>query len=306
MGKVFKTFKESDWRFLTSSGISAGVGEVLCVGGTGGDIFLSKHLDDDETSPGVLKLRFKAAGPGVGLSLLPVDVSGSRSKWANVGTVYHGGASDGSALQISDFTGWCVICVGSATVGSTTTVYFNTLRKDNPILCRAFCVIDGVMAGLPSISAMQYWGRISATINPLKSADPKEKPTGRAIFQNIPPALTLPADALFGFARFDLKPAANAALNEAARLISKQRVRQVIIAGYTDSIGTKEYNKNLATNRANAVKNWLVQNKVPNAVSFVATGIGADQPVAPNKNADGSDNPDGRQKNRRVEVILVP
>jgi outer membrane protein OmpA-like peptidoglycan-associated protein len=52
------------------------------------------------------------------------------------------------------------------------------------------------------------------------------------------------------------------------------------------------------------VKTWLLKQPDLKRISFVTAGFGATRPVAPNTKPDGSDDPDGRQKNRRVELII--
>jgi photosystem I P700 chlorophyll a apoprotein A2 len=61
----------------------------------------------------------------------------------------------------------------------------------------------------------------------------------------------------------------------------------------------------LSDNRAGAVKKWLVENAGINASRITTKGWGETKPVAPNKKPDGSDDPDGRQKNSRVELTLT-
>jgi outer membrane protein OmpA-like peptidoglycan-associated protein len=60
----------------------------------------------------------------------------------------------------------------------------------------------------------------------------------------------------------------------------------------------------LSENRAASVKQWLVANAGIRASRIRIVGWGETKPVAPNTNPDGSDNPKGRQKNRRVELTL--
>jgi outer membrane protein OmpA-like peptidoglycan-associated protein len=56
--------------------------------------------------------------------------------------------------------------------------------------------------------------------------------------------------------------------------------------------------------RAEAVKAWLTKQPSLKQIPFAAAGYGATRPVAPNIRPDGSDDPDGRQKNRRVEIVV--
>ncbi len=65
------------------------------------------------------------------------------------------------------------------------------------------------------------------------------------------------------------------------------------------------YNKKLSLARAESVKAWLVDKQGLADSSFGMKGLGAADPIAPNVNADGSDDPKGRQLNRRVEIIFA-
>jgi OOP family OmpA-OmpF porin len=79
--------------------------------------------------------------------------------------------------------------------------------------------------------------------------------------------------------------------------------RQVSIEGHTDSIGSDQYNVRLSQLRADAVSSGLESDGVSGS-RLHTRGFGKKYPIAPNKNPDGSDNPAGRAKNRRVEVII--
>lgn len=75
------------------------------------------------------------------------------------------------------------------------------------------------------------------------------------------------------------------------------------IVGHTDSRGEDDYNRKLSEDRAESVLDALVDAGVKQD-RLTAEGKGSTEPVAKNKNSDGSDNPEGRQKNRRVEVTV--
>ena len=79
----------------------------------------------------------------------------------------------------------------------------------------------------------------------------------------------------------------------------------MLIEGHTDGKGTHPYNMKLSENRAESVKTWLVQNSSVAGSRITTQGWGETKPVAPNKKPDGSDDPEGRQKNRRVEIVLT-
>ncbi|WP_353682383.1 OmpA family protein [Mesorhizobium sp.] len=68
--------------------------------------------------------------------------------------------------------------------------------------------------------------------------------------------------------------------------------------------GSDAYNQALSEQRAAAVIDWLVAEAGQPHALFTARGLGEQEPVAPNLKADGSDDPDGRQMNRRVEFVF--
>jgi outer membrane protein OmpA-like peptidoglycan-associated protein len=116
--------------------------------------------------------------------------------------------------------------------------------------------------------------------------------------------IELAADVLFDFDKADILPKAATTLKQAAAVIREKGKGTVRIDGYTDSKGSDAYNQRLSARRADSVKNWLVAREGLKDVRFVAEGFGSKRPVAPNTKPDGSDDPEGRQKNRRVEIIV--
>jgi outer membrane protein OmpA-like peptidoglycan-associated protein len=117
--------------------------------------------------------------------------------------------------------------------------------------------------------------------------------------------IDLAADVLFDFDKSTLRPTARDALHQAASIIrANANGSTVRIDGYTDSKGSDPYNQRLSDRRAESVRNWFVTKEGLKDVSFATKGYGAKNPVAPNTKPDGSDDPDGRQKNRRVEITV--
>jgi outer membrane protein OmpA-like peptidoglycan-associated protein len=117
--------------------------------------------------------------------------------------------------------------------------------------------------------------------------------------------IDLSADVLFAFDKADLLPEARQSLAQAAAIIREKAKGTVRIDGYTDAKGSESYNQHLSERRATSVENWFKQSGHLTSVSFVAKGFGAKNPVAPNTKPDGSDDPDGRQRNRRVEITIA-
>jgi outer membrane protein OmpA-like peptidoglycan-associated protein len=118
--------------------------------------------------------------------------------------------------------------------------------------------------------------------------------------------LVVSGDTLFDFDKFNIKPAAERSLRQAGAFLRSLRVRVAYINGYTDSIGKELYNQNLSSQRANAVAEWLKSHGyVRKGTRIEPKGYGMSNPIAPNKWPNGADDPVGRAKNRRVEIILV-
>lgn len=115
--------------------------------------------------------------------------------------------------------------------------------------------------------------------------------------------INLLGDILFDFDKADIRPVAEPTLTSIAKLIQSRSNAKVVIDGHTDSKGSDSYNAKLSDRRAASVKTWFGKHGV-NTSNMQTHGWGAKKPVTPNTRPDGSDDPDGRQKNRRVEITI--
>ena len=131
-----------------------------------------------------------------------------------------------------------------------------------------------------------------------KVQDLQVKETGEEI------RIDLAADVLFDFDKADLRPTAQETLKKAADFIRQRAKGTVRIEGHTDSKGNDAYNQKLSERRAASVKAWFTDKEGLGKVQFATQGFGAKKPVASNTKPDGSDDPEGRQKNRRVEIVI--
>jgi outer membrane protein OmpA-like peptidoglycan-associated protein len=111
------------------------------------------------------------------------------------------------------------------------------------------------------------------------------------------------ADALFEFDKATLTSDAEETLKALVPLLAKAGRHPATVEGHTDAKGSDSYNQSLSENRAKTVRDWLAAHGALPAATPVK-GWGKRRPVAPNAKPDGSDDPQGRQKNRRVEVVL--
>lgn len=116
--------------------------------------------------------------------------------------------------------------------------------------------------------------------------------------------LTLHSDVLFAFGKATLDQSARGVLTSVASAVKNRAQGVVHVDGYTDSKGSARINGPLSQRRAATVQKAL--KPLTPGVRYMVAGHGAADPVAPNKNPDGSDNPRGRAQNRRVTVGFKP
>ncbi len=116
--------------------------------------------------------------------------------------------------------------------------------------------------------------------------------------------IELAADVLFDFDEARLLPKAEETLTKAATLVRERAAGAVRIEGHTDSKGDNAYNQRLSERRAESVRQWFRRHGNGSA-RFSAKGYGESRPVAPNAKPNGDDDPEGRQKNRRVEIVIA-
>jgi outer membrane protein OmpA-like peptidoglycan-associated protein len=105
------------------------------------------------------------------------------------------------------------------------------------------------------------------------------------------------SDVLFDTGRYTLKPGAREMLAKISGIVLAHPGLNLQIEGHTDSVGGDEFNQQLSERRADSVRDFLAQEGVPGS-SIAARGFGKTQPVATN------DTPEGRQRNRRVEIVV--
>jgi outer membrane protein OmpA-like peptidoglycan-associated protein len=107
----------------------------------------------------------------------------------------------------------------------------------------------------------------------------------------------------FEYDQASLHPRAQKQLGIVAELLKSNSSRKLRITGHTDAMGTDDYNVRLSQQRAQTVKSQLAALGVaPEQV--VTEGMGKTVPLSPNQKADGSDDPEGRSRNRRAEIFL--
>ncbi|MDY0141512.1 MAG: OmpA family protein [Bacteroidales bacterium] len=128
----------------------------------------------------------------------------------------------------------------------------------------------------------------------LPTTDTQKVPEGKVIVENL----------LFDFDRYNIKSEYTNNLNKLADYMNDNPNAEIEIAGHTDWFGTNEYNYLLSYRRSKSVKDYLVK-QGNNPENIITTKYGEDDPIASNVNPDGTDNPIGRQYNRRAVFTVL-
>jgi photosystem I P700 chlorophyll a apoprotein A2 len=115
--------------------------------------------------------------------------------------------------------------------------------------------------------------------------------------------IAMSADVLFDFDKADLRKEARPELEKVAAVLKEYPNATARIDGHTDGKGDPGYNQKLSERRAETIRKWLEGEGVKTRLT--SKGWGKTKPVAPNTRPDGKDDPEGRQKNRRVEIVLA-
>jgi peptidoglycan-associated lipoprotein len=108
----------------------------------------------------------------------------------------------------------------------------------------------------------------------------------------------------FGFDSANIKPEAAIELDKLVQILTDNPQIRIELSSHTDSVGTHAYNIELSQRRAESSVNYLVQSGI-SPDRLVAKGYGEEKPIARNTNPDGTDNPRGRDKNRRTEFKIL-
>jgi outer membrane protein OmpA-like peptidoglycan-associated protein len=140
------------------------------------------------------------------------------------------------------------------------------------------------------LQAEQDKARLREELREQLNAILETRETARGLIVNM-------SDVLFDTGQFTLKPGAKEKLAKISGILLAHPGLQLSVEGYTDSVGSDDFNQTLSDQRASAVRTYLVGQGVPSdAVS--AQGFGKSEPVASNDTAAG------RQQNRRVELVV--
>ena len=216
----------------------------------------------------------------------PLDLDVARKDLSNAenAALHHQDAEASQSAYLAAQNARLAQARGAAKADSTR-VAAGQVERDQIML--AARTREAEHAKLEAANSKQETARVQAELDALKAT-----PTERGS------VLTL-GDVLFDTGRAELKPGASRNLDQLAQFLTEHPERRVQVDGFTDSVGTDEYNRELSQLRADAVRAALIGRGVdPSRIG--TQGYGKGYPVASNSDAGG------RQLNRRVEVVIGP
>lgn len=109
---------------------------------------------------------------------------------------------------------------------------------------------------------------------------------------------------LYEFNSAELTETSKALIDELYLIMADNETMEIELSAHTDNIGSAEYNMDLSERRAQSCVDYLISKGI-SANRMQSKGYGFSMPVAPNQHKDKSDNPEGRQLNRRTEFKVI-
>jgi len=156
-------------------------------------------------------------------------------------------------------------------------------------------VIGGVVGGTAGVL-------IGAKMD--KQAQKIEEEIPGAVVERVDDGIVITFDensgVYFATSKYDINEASQETLDQLTGILREYADTNVLVVGHTDSSGSDELNMKLSKNRANSVTNYFTQTKGLNISRFSTSWFGETQPTHDNTTAEG------RTKNRRVNVVIVP
>jgi len=165
-------------------------------------------------------------------------------------------------------------------------------------------ITDSSGTAAPEVEQIKDMGTDSQDAVSVTEAQPETPPLAERNLKNAVAAKTkdttqeIHEEVFFGFDSFLIKPEATETLKRAAEAIQRFPEAEILIEGHSDNVGDEQANRVMSQQRAETVKQWLMNHTGVEASRFIVKGWGPTRPRFSN------DSPEGRRENRRVEIIL--
>jgi outer membrane protein OmpA-like peptidoglycan-associated protein len=154
---------------------------------------------------------------------------------------------------------------------------------------------------IPRTNDVKIRARLQGYVGETKTVAKSDLKNVQKLYLTPPPIFI---NVYFDFDKFNIRQGAVDTLDKIFTILNENLDMVVEVRGHTDSKGTNEYNETLAVNRSNASIDYLVKKGIDKS-RLISKGFGENEPVAPNEDPTGKDDPAGRQLNRRVEFKVI-
>lgn len=208
------------------------------------------------------------------------------------------------------------LCAASLSACTTINPYTNETQTSKAVIGAATGAIAGTVVGLitgdnsrdrrqEALAGAAIGGVVGAGVGyymDVQEAKLRQKLNGSGVDvvrQGDNLILNMPSSITFGVGRSDINSNFYNTLNSVASVVKEHDQTLIEIQGHTDSTGSSQFNQTLSERRAASVSNYFSSQNINN-VRLASYGHGENYPVATN------DTENGRQANRRVEIVLVP
>lgn len=175
-------------------------------------------------------------------------------------------------------------------------IYFTSRGSAKNLLEEVFLSSDRTAECCLELFALTYkpveMVKVDTPVVPLLKEEPKVE------------AVIVMDNVYYDFDKSSLQQESFATLDRLVASLNQYPTLVIEIRAHTDSKGDDKYNMDLSEARAKTVVDYLVSKGIDKS-RLQSKGYGATMPVAPNKHEDGSDDPEGRQKNRRTEFKVL-
>jgi peptidoglycan-binding protein ArfA len=256
----------------------------LSISRSGNNITLSGDFPDDTAKAALLKSLKGALPPGVNIvDQIHINPNVDALDFANAGPVFKASA------PITDF--------GLSVNGDTVTLSGTASSADQQNAIKQAAV--SIWSRLNVVDNLAIKGSVAAPPPPGAPAPPPSPAPGPDPCANLQAAINAATSGPIAFANngVSLTPDQVTMLTQVADKLKTCANAHATINGYTDNTGTEDINIPLSAQRARTVADFLAAHGVARD-HLVDKGLGSVNPIAPN------DTPDGRAKNRRVEIVV--
>ena len=286
------------------------------VGMGGYDLFFSKRNGNDLSNPqnfgypvNSIKddIYFASRGPANNI-LQEVLLSSDRSAACCLELFYVR-----KTRPLREVTGSVVACDKNMPLSGATVLIIDTINnktiatKTTDAQGRYTFTIEDYQ---PLKAVASSTGYVAGSLHFNAPADPEEETmtnSALCLMPVPPPPAETPIildNVFYDFNKSSLREESFPSLDKLVDMLNQYSEIIIEISAHTDNIGNEKYNQKLSEARAKSVVKYLVSKGIDPS-RLQSKGYGSTQPVAPNKNDDGTDNPEGRQKNRRTEFKIL-